>query len=159
MANYPEDPSDEEIDKFVAQFDGPAEMYAFFYRTEGEALVRETLALVQGSSEPLYREELEEQAEEIEQAGMTKCAALLREYAEKAVEAKYQCPYPRQHIPGWRYDTHYGTQRFGTYNAQHWLKGQRRKYPDFDDSRVVYVDPSKPYYRPQRVDLEDTSEL
>jgi hypothetical protein len=92
-----ENASEEDLEKWASEFEGMAEMTAYLFRTEGEAPLRAVLDEMQSSPDHpnyQYREDLEEQAAEIAKTGITKCAALVLEYAEQAIEARYQCPIP-----------------------------------------------------------------
>jgi hypothetical protein len=151
------EPTEEEAAQFAAQFDSPAQILAFTYAKQGgEPLLRAVLDLTEGSSSTRsYREQLDEYADEIAESGMSACAAIVREYAERAPEVRYECPYPEQHIPGWEYTEHHGTRVVPYRTAQDWLADQQKKYPDFDLNKVRYVDPSQPYIRPLWVGIEE----
>ena len=139
---------DEEFDRFVNQFDSPAQYLAFLYRKDGEADLRAVMDLIQGTADPSFREQFEEMDAEVAESGMSKCANILLEYAATAQEARYTCPYPKEPIERWTYTDFMGTQRFASETAQAWIEKQRQKHPDYDLSKVTYVDPTETYTRP-----------
>jgi hypothetical protein len=136
------DPNDPET-KALAQFETLAEVLAYTYARRGERILRGLMDLFLSSSDPLYRETIEETADEIKQAGMVRCAKIVRSYAKQAKPdmRHYVCPYPPDdHPSAARYTCNAGT--FSRRYAQHWLQTQKYRYGSaFDESKVVYTYP------------------
>jgi hypothetical protein len=113
-----------------SQLETLGEILGYVYaRHGGGPVVRELLdTFGTEASSGLSREVLESGADELESVGMLSAAVIVREYAERAYEAKYQCPWPRDNHP---------------HNAKAWVAMERQRHPNYDDSRVVYADPDK----------------
>jgi hypothetical protein len=109
-----------------------------FARKGGEPSLRELLEM----PDPLCRETLQKAATEIAEAGMTKCAAIVREYSLKAPpdERRYQCPYPPDDHPRVVYAGQDG-RIFPARNAKAWIAGQKQRYRDYDNRKVTYIEP------------------
>jgi hypothetical protein len=138
----------EEFTAAIDKMETQAEIYGFAYKFYGEKILHLFLA-TSGS----FREQLDEAADQLAAVKMFKASAIVREYAARAPESKYHCPFPEVKPFGWKYQEWYGTWVVPYHTAEHWIANQQRKYPgDFDLTKVQYVDPSKPYQRPAYIE-------
>src|SRR5215471_4245922 len=96
--------TDEEQPDPLDALESFAELFGFIFKDTGEEGLHNFFAVAEEHGRHQSRESLEEAADELEEIGMTKPAAILREYAKKSPRTALQieqdkywaaCPYPR----------------------------------------------------------------
>jgi hypothetical protein len=103
------------------------ELFAFVFKTWGEADMRWFLfQSPEHASFPIPRDRLEKAAQELEEVGLSKPAAILWEAAEAARD-----PDDRYFAP-W-----YVTNREDA-TSRHWIAEQTKRFPDFDPNLIIF---------------------
>jgi len=101
-----------------------AELFGLCFRHGGAENLRDVLDFFKQQGGPVHPQNLMDASADLREVGMIAAADVLTEYAEKQPPFDYrlQCPFPEE-------------------EAAFWLRAQKKRYPDLDESQVVYSSP------------------